>query len=174
MAGCRSSQRIDNPPSCRSSTLRGSLTPPASGPGSPKTARTSPARSGSPSAWRRGGARRSGRDRQVHPRQLAVDQLRELGERFGPRKKASIDEERRRTGDPERLGVGDVTIDDRLPRGRVEGGLEPLHVEPEIARLLQQDIMLDARLAGEDLVVIGPELPLIVGRQRRQGGERRI
>ena len=65
-------------------------------------------------------------------RELLLDHVDEHGQRLVAEQRAAVDEERRRTGDPERARVGHVGVDRGPERVAIEVGAKPHQVEAEL------------------------------------------
>src|SRR4029079_2541797 len=95
-------------------------------------------------------------------------------ERLRAREELAVDEERRRATRADLPTRGRVGLDAFLALLRVEGRLELAHVEAQLTGVLLVGLAVHVLLIREDLVVHLPELPLLAGGSRRDGGRHRV
>src|SRR5947199_3420270 len=80
----------------------------------------------------------------------------------------TVDEEGRCAEPAHTVGFGHVGVDGAFPGSQIEHLREPVHVQSDVPRVLDQELALNLRLTCEDLVVKFPELALL---ERRNGCE---
>src|SRR5262245_39814178 len=99
-------------------------------------------------------------------RERGVDHRVELLRGLRAREQHAVHDESRRAGDADRARGLEVRFDLVLEAPLLDAGPEALGVEPRLARVAQQVLLPERLVVLEQLVVIGPELPLLV----RAGG----
>ena len=120
------------------------------------------------------GRRRALLHERVRVLQLLVDLGLERLERLRADERLAVDEERGCAARADLVALGLLGVDLLLPLARVQVGLELLHVQADLARVLLQGRALERGLVGEQLLVHLPELALRLGRQRRLGRQVRV
>ncbi len=109
-------------------------------------------------------------DQRLGALELLVDLGLERLERLRARQELAVDEEGRRAARADLATGRRVGLDLGLALLRVERRLELAHVEAQLLRVLLVGRAVHGLLVGEDLVVHLPELPLLAGGARRDGG----
>jgi len=104
--------------------------------------------------------------------ELLLDDLDEAMQRLVAVHRPAVDEERRRPGDPERPGIGDVRLDRRAISAGIEVGAKPHHVEPELAREQLHGRAIDVAAERVQPIVHRQEPALGIRRERGLGGQR--
>src|SRR4029077_4413487 len=94
--------------------------------------------------------------------ELLVDHRLERLRGLGAPQLRTVDGEGGGAGGSERRAFLGVRVDLVLELPRVERLLELAHVEAELLRVLLEGGAVEGLLVGEQLVVVGPELPLLV------------
>src|SRR3954470_1252293 len=108
------------------------------------------------------------------PRQLFVDDLLERGERLSPVQQTAVDEKRGGAGHASRLTVLEVGVDAGFHAMPIEALREPALIESGARCVRFQLLVRQPAGVREELLVIFPEPPLLLGARRRFGGGPRV